>query len=325
MKGKKILVTGGSGFIPSHIVRRLVHMGAEVAVIVKYNSPIDNIRIIDLWSEIQIIEADIKNLDSLQQIKLFKPQIIIHMAAYNHVGDSFTHYNEAILSNSLGTANILESYQDYELFIYTSTSEVYGYQESVPFEEDMLPFPISPYSVGKYSGELYAQMKCSEQNMPIAILRPFNTFGPYQSPRAIIGELIIKCLNGQKIDTTKGEQTREFNYVSNIVDGFVLAIENKQKVIGKIINLGGGEEISISDLVLMIHELTSSTSELNIGALDYRPTEIWRMYTDAKISRTLLKWEPKINFKTGLAKSIKWYRNYLDKLGPKGSLLELCE
>ena len=120
MNGKKVLVTGGSGFIPSHLVRRLVSLGAQVSVTVKYNSSIDNVRIIDVWDDINIIEADIRNIDSLKQIVKLKPEIIIHMAAYNHVGDSFLHVNEALDSNSIGTANVLESYQDYELFIYTS-------------------------------------------------------------------------------------------------------------------------------------------------------------------------------------------------------------
>lgn len=322
---KKILVTGGSGFIPSHLVRRLVKMGSEVYVTVKYNSVIDNIRIMDIWDDINIIEADLRNIDSLKQIKSIKPEIIIHMAAYNHVGDSFIHPNEAMNSNSLGTVNLLESYQDYEQFIYTSTSEVYGYQESVPFKESMTPSPISPYSIGKYSGELYAKMKSHHQNKPITILRPFNAFGPYQSNRAIISEIITKCLNSVTIETTSGEQTREFNYVSNLVDGFIASIEQKNKSIGKTINLGGGEEIKIKDLVIMIHELTQSNSDLKIGELNHRPTEIWRMYTDAKIARNELNWEPKVNFKEGVKKTINWHKMFLEVFGKSGDLINICD
>lgn len=322
---KKILVTGGSGFIPSHLVRRLVKMGSEVYITVKYNSVIDNIRIVDIWDDINIIEADLRNIDSLNQIKSIQPEIIIHMAAYNHVGDSFIHPNEAFNSNSLGTVNLLESYQDYEQFIYTSTSEVYGYQDSVPFKESMTPSPISPYSIAKYSGELYAKMKSHHQNKPITILRPFNAFGPYQSNRAIISEIITKCLNSVTIETTSGEQTREFNYVSNLVDGFIASIEKKDKSIGKIINLGGGEEIKIKDLVLMIHELTKSSSELKIGKLNHRPTEIWRMYTDATIARSELDWAPRVNFKEGLIKTINWHKMFLDIFGKSGDLVKVCD
>ena len=321
---KKVLVTGGGGFIPSHLVRRLVKMGAEVFATVKYNSIIDNVRLVDIWDDVNIIEADLRNIDSLSQIKSIKPDIILHMAAYNHVGDSFLHANESMNSNSIGTVNLLESYQDYELFVYTSTSEVYGYQDSVPFEESMLPSPISPYSVGKYSGELYARMKADHQNKPITVLRPFNAFGPYQSNRAVISEIISKCLIGIPIDTTSGEQTREFNYVTNLVDGFILAIENKDQVLGKVINLGGGEEVKIKDLVKLIHDLTNSNSELNIGALENRPTEIWRMYTDAKIARNVLGWKPKISFKEGLIKTIEWQKMFSQIFNRSNQLSKLC-
>lgn len=325
MKNKKILITGGSGFIPSHVTRRLVQMGAEVSVIIKYNSLIDNIRLVDIWDDIQIIEADIRNIDSLSQIKNLKPDIVIHMAAYNHVGDSFTHVNEALKSNAIGTANVMEAYEEYELFIYTSTSEVYGYQTEVPFIESMQPAPISPYSIGKYSGELYARMKSEQQKRPVVVLRPFNTFGPYQSMRAVLGELIIKCLKGKIIKTTAGEQTREFNYVSNIVDGFIQAIEKRDKTIGKVINLGSGVDIKIKYLVSLIHELTESQSELQIGALSYRPTEIWRMYANTELASETLGWKPRIDFKDGLIKTINWYRRYLNIMDKSGALTELTK
>jgi nucleoside-diphosphate-sugar epimerase len=323
MKNKKILITGGGGFIPSHLTRRIVQMGAEVSVIVKYNSLMDNVRLVDIWDDIQIIEADIRNMDSISQIKKLKPDIVIHMAAYNHVGDSFMHVNEALQSNAIGTANVMEAYEDYELFIYTSTSEVYGYQTEVPFVETMLPSPISPYSIGKYSGELYARMKSEQQKRPVVVLRPFNAFGPYQSTRAIIGELIVNCLKGEVIETTAGEQTREFNFVYNLVDGFIKAIENKKDAIGKVINLGSGIEIKIKDLVSLIHELSQSESELRIGALEYRPTEIWRMYADSRLAKSILDWSPTIDFKEGLIKTIEWYCQYLDTVGRSGALVKL--
>ncbi len=311
MENKRVLVTGGSGFIPSHLVRRLVNSGADVAIITKYNSVFDNVRLSDVWSKIKVIEADIRNQDSLKQIKNFEPELIYHMAAYNHVGDSFTHVAESMDVNGKGTANVIEAYDNYEKFVYISTSEVYGYQEKVPFEEDAYPNPISPYSVGKYSGELYCRMKMRMNKLPIAVIRPFNTFGPYQSMRAIIPELIIKCLNGEEIKTTEGKQTREFNYVSNIVDGLVLAGEKKASV-GKVINLGSGVEIPIKELVLKIHKLTSSKSELKIGALDYRPTEIWRMSASNSRAKEFLGWTPKIDFETGLINAINWCKKYIE-------------
>ena len=311
MKNKKILITGGSGFIGSHLTKNLVSQGAEVSVVVKYKSVIDNVRLSSIWNDINVIEADLRNLDSLSQLKDQYFDIVFHLAAYNHVGDSFLHVNESLMSNAIATANLLEIGVEFERFVYTATSEVYGFQENVPFHEDFQPFPISPYAVGKYAGELYARMKRHQNDMPIVVIRPFNTFGPYQSDRAIIPELIIKCLKGLPIETTEGKQTREFNYIDNIINGF-LAIASSKPITERVINIGSNEEIAISDLVKMIHKLCDSTSELRIGALENRPTEIWRMSADNQRALDLLGWKPTIPFEEGLEKTISWFRKYLE-------------
>ena len=324
-KNKKVFVTGGSGFIASHLVKRLLKEGARVYTNTKYNSVIDNIRLLNLWDDLEVVEADIRNVDSLCQVKKFKPEIIYHMAAYNHVGDSFLHVSEALHCNGIGTANLLECYRDYERFIYMSTSETYGNQTTVPFQESMTPFPISPYAVGKYTGELYARMMQHVHGLPIVVLKPFNTFGPFQSPRAVIGEMIIKCLKGQEILATEGMQTREFNYVDNVVDGLMSAGQSDEGV-GEVINIASGEEISIKDLILKIHNLSDSRSKLKIGALHYRPTEIWRMSGDSTKAKRLLGWSPKIPFEEGLRMSIEWYRKFLNLFeGKESKLLNLNE
>lgn len=324
-KKKKVLVTGGSGFIASHLCHRLIKEGAQVFTLTKYDSIIDNIRLADLGDKVEVVEGDLRNPDSLKKIQSFRPEIIYHFAAYNHVGDSFLNISEAVNVNSSGTVNLLEAYEDYERFIYISSSEVYGYQETVPFSEDLCPFPISPYAVGKYSGELYARMKWRVFNKPIIVLRPFNAFGPYQSPRAIIAEIIIKCLKGEDVITTEGVQTRDFNYVGDLADGFLLAAKN-DKAIGEIINLGTGEEISIKVLVKKIHELTGSKSRLCIGDLSYRPIEIWRMVADNKKSKRLLGWTPKINLEEGLSRTIGWYKRFKEIfLDPNSILCQLWQ
>ena len=185
-------------------------------------------------------------------------------------------------------------------------------QEKTPFIETMTPHPQSPYSVTKYAGELYALMKQRQKNLPIAVIRPFNAFGPYQTPSAVIPDLITKALNGERISTTKGEQSREFNYVENLVDGFLLMGEKKQ-AIGEVINVGGGEscDIKICDLVKKIAKYSASKSELGIGDIQYRENEIWRMYSDSTKAKKLLGWEPEINFEEGLKDLFEWTeKNY---------------
>ncbi|MFA6269266.1 MAG: GDP-mannose 4,6-dehydratase [archaeon] len=319
-KGKKVLVTGGAGFIGGHLVKRLLNEGAEVSSLVQYKEKINNVRLSAVWEKVNVIEADIRNSDSLIAVKKLVPQIIFHLAAFNHVGRSFTNVQECFDVNAKGTANLLDVYDDYERFVYTSTSEVYGLQTGVPFVESMTPNPSSPYSVTKYSGELYAKMKQRMNNLPIAVIRPFNVFGPYQSPSAVIPDLIIKALKGERISTTKGEQTREFNFVENTIDGFLLAAEKKE-AIGEVINIGAGEEISIADLVKKIAKYSNSKSELGIGDIEYRPNEIWRMYADSSKAKKLLGWTPKVSFDEGLKKTIEWFKDYADEFEKKNSKL----
>ncbi|MCB1144933.1 MAG: GDP-mannose 4,6-dehydratase [Leptospiraceae bacterium] len=320
MKGKKILITGGSGFIGSHLTKKLLHLGAEITVLVKYKSIIDNIRISPIWDQIEVAEADLRNIDSLRQFQGRHFDHIYHLAAYNHVGDSFLHVNESLQSNAVATANLLETIRDFDRFLYMSTSEVYGYQTSVPFREDMIPFPVSPYSVGKYAGELYARMKKHQTNQGILTVRAFNTFGPYQSDRAVIPELISKCLRGVPIETTKGIQTREFNYVENIVEGLISAV-NSDFNSNEPVNIGSNREIAIKDLVLMVHKACNSNSELRIGALQDRPTEIWRMCADDEKAEKYFHFKAKISFEEGLQKTVAWFKEYVNVFYNKDSSL----
>ena len=323
--GKRVLVTGGSGFIGSHLTRKLVGLGAEVAITTKYDSVIDNVRVVDLWDKIKVYEADLRNLGAVQRLRDFKPDILFHLAAYNHVGDSFHNFEEALNSNMLASANVMEVFDDgLERFVYISTSEVYGYQTDMPFVETMQPQPISPYSIGKYGGELYCRMKMEQMNRPMVAVRPFNAFGPYQSHRAVISEIIFKCLSGRPIDATEGRQTREFNYVTNLVDGFLLAAQ-QETALGQLINIGSGDEISIRDLITTIHRETNSSSQLNFGALPNRDTEIWRMGADNARAKQLLNWEPTVSFLEGIRKTIEWYELYINEyLNEKSALNRLA-
>ena len=318
--GKRVLVTGGAGFIGSHLVRRLVIQGAEVTVTVKYGSIIDNVRLAPVWDRLELREADLRNFDSLRQFAGAYFDCVFHLAAYNHVGASFLHVNEALQSNLVATANLMENVPDFGRFVYMSSSESYGYQEQVPFSEEAMPQPISPYAVGKYAGECYASMKRHQTAAEIVCVRPFNTFGPYQSERAVIPELIIRCLRGLPVETTTGKQTREFNYVDNIVDG-LLAAAMASPAPDQPVNIGAQEEIAIRDLVTKIHALTASDSELKIGALPDRPTEIWRMSAANNRARDLLGWTPVIEFEEGLRRTVDWYRSFLTLYHAEGMAL----
>ncbi len=314
MKNKRVLVTGGSGFIGSYLVHRLLAEGAKVGVTVRYGNVMKNERLRDCWDRIEIIEADLRNRGALVGVRDYRPEVVFHLAAYNHVGQSFVQVEECFDVNAKGTANLLDVCGDIERFVYMSTSEVYGHQTEVPFVETMTPEPISPYAITKYAGELYCRMKQRiKGSTSIVIVRPFNVYGPYQSTKAVIPELIINCLLGNPIRTTKGEQTREFNFVGDTVDGLVKAAECRKQTEG-VINIAAAEEISIKDLVLKIAALTETKSTVAIGALPYRPTEIWRMYADNTRAKELLGWQPNISLDEGLKRTIDWFRHYLPEL-----------
>ncbi|MDQ3652567.1 MAG: GDP-mannose 4,6-dehydratase [Acidobacteriota bacterium] len=160
MKNKRVLVTGGSGFIGSHLVNRLLDKGAEVAVPVRYGNVMKSERLRHCWDDLRIIEADLRNRGALEAgLRDFPPEVLFHLAAYNHVGHSFVQVEECFDVNAKGTANLLDTCSSVEKFIYMSTSEVYGHQSKVPFVETMSPRPISPYAITKYAGKLYCHMK----------------------------------------------------------------------------------------------------------------------------------------------------------------------
>tara|TARA_A100001015_G_scaffold70241_1_gene77811 strand:- start:199 stop:1176 length:978 start_codon:yes stop_codon:yes gene_type:complete len=315
IKNKKILVTGGAGFIGSHLTKRLVEEGAKVFVVVKYNSIIDCPRLIKVWDKISVIEADLRNVDSVSEMKKMSFDIAFHLAAYNHVGDSFKHVLENVNSNLISTINLLNSGPKIKKIIHMGTSEIYGLQKKLPFDVNEKPNPMSPYAVTKFGSELFSILKTKSSKLDLLCLRPFNTFGPYQSEKAIIPEMIIKCLQNKEIKTTGGKQTREFNYVDNVIDG-ILFLNKRIKHSIEPINVGSNKPISIKNLVKKIHKYTKSNSKLKIGSLKYRPNEIWKMQAN---NRFIIKkgWKPIVDFDEGLINTIAWYRrfykSYLDK------------
>jgi UDP-glucose 4-epimerase len=312
---RKVLVSGGSGFIGAHLVQRLIREGAKVAVLVRYGNVVKNERLRHCWENIEVIEADLRNRGALEAAAHFAPSIVFHLAAYNHVGQSFNQVEECFDVNAKGTANLLDLCGKADRFVYISSSEIYGDQASVPFVETMQPRPISPYAITKYAGELYCRMKQQmKSGSEVVILRPFNAFGPYQSSKAIIPELILNCLRGVPIECTKGEQTREFNFVEDLVEGMIAGATSASPADGPV-NLASGQEVSIRDLVQLIAKITCSKSELRIGVLPYRPTEIWRMRGANERAQQLLGWRPKTSLEEGLRRTVEWFEAFLSQNG----------
>ena len=316
LRDARVLVTGADGFIGSHLTRRLVAEGAEVHVLTMEVSPIFPHRIVDLRGAIAIHEGNLMDRSAMDAVvRSAKPTHVFHLAAYTHVGKSWQRVDECIQANIQGTVNLLQALADtgYERFVNTGTSEIYG-DIDVPFREDAVVNPISPYSVSKYAAERYCRLFQRSHGWPIVMLRPFNAFGPAQSPDRVIPEIIVRALRKEELAMTQGRQTREFNYVEDLADGFVLAATTAG-VEGEIFNIGGGEEISMRDVATTILDVMGNPIEPHFGALPERPTEIMRMYCDSTKARERLGWSPGHSLREGLSKTIDWYRRELEMPG----------
>lgn len=310
----RVLVTGAAGFIGSHLTRRLVAEGAETHVITSEVSSMFPSRLLDLRDHIVLHQANLTDRSAMDAVVTqVRPEVVFHLGAYTHVGKSWQRVDECVQTNIQGTINLLNALEHtgYERFINTGTSEIYGAIE-VPFREDDCPHPISPYSVSKYAAERFCLMFHQGRGWPIVLARPFNTYGPAQTPDRIIPETIVRALRKQELKTTSGRQTREFNFVDDIVDGFLL-LATTPGVEGEIFNIGGGEEVAIRDVVRTVLDVLGNPIEAAIGALPDRPTEIWRMYCDPTKARERLQWSPRHSLRQGLEKTIDWYRAELEK------------
>lgn len=316
----RVLVTGATGFIGSHLVRRLVADGAEVHALTSTVSSVFPTRLADLRSQIVLHEANLTDRGAIDVLaERVRPRYVFHLGAYTHVGKSWERVDECIQANIQGTVNLLQALDgDYDRFVYTGTSEIYG-DIDVPFREDANVHPISPYSVSKYAGERYCQMFHQAYGWPIVMLRPFNAYGPAQTPDRVIPEIIVRALRGEPLRMTEGRQTREFNFVEDLADGFVRA-GTTPGIDGELFNLGNGEEVSMRDLATTILDLMGNPIEPQFGALPDRPTEIWRMFCDSTKARELLSWKPQHTLAEGLEKTIEWYRRELER-NPTSSFL----
>jgi nucleoside-diphosphate-sugar epimerase len=314
VKGQVVLVTGASGFIGSHLVRRLIADGARVHALTSAVSSVYPQRLAELRDQIVLHEGSLHDRSAMDVlVEESQPRYVFHLGAYTHVGKSWQRVDECVQTNVQGTVNLLQALagSGYERFVYTGTSEIYG-DVAVPFTESAPVNPISPYSVSKYAGERYCQMFAQGRGWPIVMVRPFNAYGPAQSPDRVIPEIIVRALRGQPMKMTQGLQTREFNFAEDLADGFVRAATTPG-VEGEIFNLGCGDEVSMRDLATRILDRMGNPVEVQFGALPERPTEIHRMYSDSTKAREMLGWTSSVPLEQGLDRTIAWYTDELKR------------
>jgi NAD dependent epimerase/dehydratase len=320
---KRVLVTGAGGFIGSHLAERLVALGARVRALVRYNSRND-------WGLLEQLSAPIKNeievvlgdiTDTHSIIRLVQGQeVVFHLAALIAIPYSYQAPAHYVATNCGGTVNLLEAAraQGVERFVHTSTSETYGTAQYTPIDEAHPLRGQSPYAASKIGADKLAESYCLSFGVPVATIRPFNTFGPRQSARAIIPTIISQGLNGNVIRLGRLTPIRDLTYVADIIEGFIKVGECPQAV-GEVFNIGSGRATTIEALAQVIISLLGGGKEIVAADERVRPdaSEVMELLCNAGKAQKILDWEPRVSLEEGLARTVAYIRDHLHLYKPQ--------
>lgn len=312
LSGKKILVTGADGFIGSHLTELLLSKGCIVRALSQYNS-------FNYWGWLEdlephdgltVVSGDIRDPNYCKEITK-DIDIVFHLAALIAIPYSYTAPESYISTNVNGTLNICQAAKENgcERVVHTSTSEVYGTAQYVPIDENHPLQPQSPYSASKIGGDAVAMSFYNSFDLPLTIARPFNTYGPRQSLRAVIPSIIAQIANGNKeIKLGDVSPTRDFNYVADTCRGFI-ELATHSEAIGKTVNIGSNYEISIGETLHLIKEIMESDVQFIIEKARMRPSqsEVFRLWCDNSKLTRLTGFTPKYDIRRGLEKTISWF------------------
>jgi dTDP-glucose 4,6-dehydratase len=319
--GRRVLVTGAGGFIGSHLTERLVEVGAKVRALVHYNAQGTRgwLEMSPVQGEMGVVAGDVCDRDSVRQAAEGM-DVIFHLAALIAIPYSYHAPASYLRTNVEGTLNVLQAAREHGVgcLVHTSTSEVYGTARYVPINETHPLQGQSPYSASKIAADKMVEAFHLSFDLPTVTVRPFNTFGPRQSARAVVPTIITQCLSGGPVRLGNLHPTRDLNYVADTVEGFVQAA-SVPEAIGQTVNVGSGREISVRDLAAVIAGLTGRSLALESDVQRVRParTEVERLVADNRLARKLLGWEPRVSLEDGLARTIEWIRTNLQWYRPE--------
>ena len=316
----KILITGADGFIGSHLTEALVRKGYDVRAFVFYNSfnswgwldQCDS----DVKGQFELIAGDIRDSHAVRNT-MEGCTVVLHLAAMISIPYSYHSPDTYVDTNIKGTLNVLQAAQDLGVskVIHTSTSEVYGTAKFVPITEDHPLVAQSPYSASKIGADKMVEAYHYSYGLPVTTIRPFNTFGPRQLSRAVVPSIISQALTQDKIHLGNLSPTRDFNYVSDTVEGFIKIAECKS-AIGKAFNIGSGREIAIGDIAHMICGLLGYPDmRITHDPQRVRPEggEVERLCCQSNLAKKTLGWSPKYTLEQGLEQTITWIKSNLDQ------------
>lgn len=322
LKNQTVLVTGGGGFIGSRLCERLVQSGATVRAFVRYTSraEIGLLRFLepDILKKVEIIRGDLRDFSAVAQ-SLRGVDIVFHLGALISIPYSYVHPVETVQTNVLGTLNILEACRKSGAkLVHTSTSEVYGTALRVPIDEDHPLQGQSPYSASKIGADKLVESYFRSFGLPTVTVRPFNTYGPGQSTRAVIPTIITQALAGGVVRLGNLDAIRDFTYLDDTVEGFLLTAQ-ADTWNGETYNLGSGEEISIGAIAALIFRLMGKQAEIQLEKSRLRPekSEVLRLISDNRKAKLELGWQPTVGMEEGLQRTIRWIGEHLDLYQPE--------
>ena len=312
-----VLVTGAAGFIGSRLTETLVQQGAQVRAFVRYTSrsELGLLKFLPsaILSEIELVFGDLRDAEAIEQAAK-RADLIYHLGALISIPYSYLHPVEVVQTNILGTLNVLQACRKFDCrLIHTSSSEVYGTALKVPIDETHPLQGQSPYSASKIGADKLVESYYRSFGVRAVTIRPFNTYGPGQSARAVIPTIITQALTKQTVYLGNLDALRDFTYVDDTVDAFIKAGQT-DGIDGETFNLGSGSEISIRDLAAHIFDLIGTTPEVEVDDERIRPalSEVQRLLADNSKARQVLAWSPQVDLREGLSRTIQWIREHLD-------------
>lgn len=321
-KSKKVFVTGAAGFIGSHLTEELVRQGADVTAFIRYNSRNSwgNLEFLEepARKSIKIVAGDLRDLYLLKK-SMKDHEYVFHLGASIAIPYSYVNPHDFVQTNVIGTTNVLTAALEAGVsrFVHTSTSEAYGTPDKIPIPETATLKAQSPYSASKISADKMAESFHLSYNLPVSILRPFNTYGPRQSARAVIPTVITQVMTQKTIKLGSKFPTRDLCFVLDTVNGFLKIAESK-KTIGETINVGTGVHISVGDLANKILSIMGKDCSITYEESRKRPdnSEVLNLCADISKAKKLMDWTPKYDLDKGLKLTIDWFKSNMKNYKP---------
>jgi NAD dependent epimerase/dehydratase len=312
VQGRAVLVTGAGGFIGGHLVERLVRDGARVRALVRYNSRNERGTLDWLAPEavrdVEVMLGDLRDVESVARA-VAGTEIVLHLGAQIAIPYSFVNPRDFFETNVLGSLNVAQAALDQGVgrVVHTSTSEVYGTARQIPITEDHPLEPQSPYAASKVAADKLMDSFHRSFGLPVTVLRPFNTYGPHQSARAVIPTIVSQALEGDVLRLGSLDPRRDLTYVADTVDGFVRAASAPEAV-GRTIQLGTERDVSVADIVRVVGEVLDKELTVKQDADRVRPeaSEVMRLLSSPRLAGELLGWTPQVDLEEGLRRTVEW-------------------